>query len=129
MATRAKPVVLPSRVKIGPVKYNLTLRSKDDPLLPDALLESDEDHNINKSAMGVSSFKDGFMAVRDFGNFQSTQDTVLHECIHMVQKQYGIRYIPNTLKNEELLATVWTQAILNLIKDNPQLIDYLRREE
>ena len=124
---------LPEFVKIGPVQYSLTVVPEGQPLLQieegKDLITEQEYKELEEKAMGASAYALSMIRVKQYGSDTAFKDTVLHEIVHMIRKQYGIRYISNGAsgdKNEEVSTVVWTNAILALIVDNPQLMDFLR---
>lgn len=81
---------------------------KGQPLAEDDMGECDDENQLISICDGLP-----------LGN---EQDTVLHECIHALDKQFGI-------KLSERQVTRLAPAILAFVKDNAKVISYLKRKK
>ena len=106
MPTRAKAALRPLDAQIVGKTYKIQY-VKGQPLEEDDMGECDDESQLISVCDGLP-----------LGN---EQDTVLHECLHALDKQFGIRL---TEKHVTRLAP----ALLSFVKDNPRLVRYLMRK-
>lgn len=53
---------------------------------------------------------------------EQVRDTLLHECLHVVANQTAT--LKNSVKQEDLILR-WTPVLIAMLRDNPELVDYL----
>jgi len=78
-------------------------------------------HPLEEDDMGECDDENQLISVCDGLPLGNEQDTVLHECIHALDKQFG-------LKLKEAQVTGLATAMLAFLKDNPSLFSYLRKK-
>lgn len=62
------------------------------------------------------------ISILDNQGLEAEQDTVLHECLHVLEDLMGL-----TFAHDDIVRL--TTGIHALIKDNPSLVSYLRRRK
>jgi len=77
-------------------------------------------HPLAEDDMGECDDENQLISVCDGLPLGNEQDTVLHECIHALDKQFG-------LKLKEAQVTGLATAMLAFLKDNHKLFSYLKR--
>lgn len=76
---------------------------------------------LEEDDMGECDDENQLISVCDGLPLGNEQDTVLHECLHALDKQFGIRL-------SERQVTRLAPALLAFVKDNPKLVRYLMRK-
>lgn len=104
------PIPFPKLVKVGPHTYDVRLMSSKDML------------KLRGGDLGMCDHNETLIAVRKRSTLTKTQETLLHEVLHAC-------CYPQTLdeKQEEQFVEAVTTNLLQVIKDNADLLDYLRR--
>lgn len=100
-------------IKIGTFTYKLSETS--DPLLLNHV-----------ECAGIIDYDDLTIQIKKDSNLQRKQQTTLHEVMHGILREYNIDI--KDLDEEYLVDTLGT-ALYQVIKDNPQLIDYIRKDK
>lgn len=73
----------------------------------------------------------GWVIISDNGANHIIKDSMLHELLHAIWHQTGLKVpYPDTKKNSpgEGIITVVATALLALLRDNPELVEWLRSE-
>lgn len=78
-------------------------------------------HPLAEDDMGECDDENQLISVCDGLPLGNEQDTVLHECIHALDKQFN-------LKLKEAQVAGLATAMLAFLKDNPRLFTYLRKK-
>lgn len=76
---------------------------------------------LDAGLMGECDSDGQSILIREAQPLESEQDTVLHEIIHAVEEAMGLRMKESQVKGA-------ATGLLAVLKDNPQLVSYLRRK-
>ena len=109
-------IKLPASVKIDNITYIIKL-------VPDLVADDDP----KESLLGCVSYSDAVIKISKQSK-DSAVNTIMHECIHAATFE---RNIDDLIKEKDLETVVdcITKAFVQIIKDNPELIDFIRNEK
>lgn len=104
--TTTKPATpIPGRVRVGPMDYPISV-------LPQDNLEG---------FFGRFNVKGGIRISDDCGSYEPV--VLLHEIMHAIMYHQSLSDLPHDL--EERIVNSVSEGLAALIRDNPQLIEYL----
>lgn len=96
---------LPSSITVGAYTYEVGVRET-----------ADEGSVVNESQI---------ITVAPNRGPDATADSLLHECLHALFYISGTRAAGIGTKTEEQLVTALSPLLLQLLRDNPKLVDFL----
>lgn len=106
---------LPSSIKTAATEY--TVHSEANDFLAE---EADEGDNI---LFGRTNHLKGTIHIRPGASASKQRETMMHEVLHTVCFVSGLSH---ELDAEEGLVRRLTPVLLQVIRDNPELVEYLR---
>lgn len=108
---------IPTHVLVGPYRIEVKLVSD-----PSAHLKDTSNHASDSDLYGILKLRDEAMYISDTLSANSMADTILHETIHAMWAAVG--GWGNELPEEQIVASL-TTILLDTLRRNPNLIDYL----
>jgi hypothetical protein len=106
---------LPKSVRVGPATYSIS-RTEGDFLAAC--------HQAQTNLLGWTNHTANRIVLRPDQGASSFRDTLLHECLHAVTDTIGLHDEIGADEDEKLVRRL-TPAVLDFIRDNPKLIEYL----
>lgn len=100
----------PKKVKVKEKEYKIVSRSKR--------------WGKKHDAMGMITFNRNLIEVDESQSKEAMVDTVLHEILHAVVAEYGIKF--KNLREEERVVHTMANGLTDVYKDNPALVDWIR---
>jgi hypothetical protein len=116
----------PLRINVGGADYDVTWHLDKTPII-----QGDEEVNkVGDEAMGYTNVGMQYMVVRGqpAAGFYQERDTMMHEVMHAV---LSVTAIDTEMDDEkaELMVSRLTPAILDTLRRNPHLVQYLMEEQ
>lgn len=111
MVKQVKPLKLPSTIKVGYRLYTVQQVTSFG----------------STTQMGECSTIPPQIQWRDTGNAPENANTILHESLHACFNTFGLCESFSSSQEEQLVNTM-ANALCGLIKDNPELINYLQEK-
>lgn len=107
---------LPAMVRVGPATYRVT---------SDAAEHAKACQRVGDGLLGSTTFKSCVITIDPDQAHDCKTDTVLHEVLHCVTQMAGLLSEWGEEKDEAVVTRL-TPVLLGVIRDNPDLISYLK---
>lgn len=104
---------LPSKVRVGYQNVDVLVCSHD----IDGRLEDTE---------GFYQSSRAIILINERQCYSEQFATLIHECLHAIFYTYGMREVITDKEKEEYIVNTMSSAIIDLLRDNPALMDGIK---